>query len=196
MAMRLRRRSSKVNEEHIPNPIMQPEGRRPDHLARLIVVPLLLILLGVVLTFYVVFSFSRVAGESMLPALRPDDRFLMTKGYRNPQRGDIVVFGRGMFAGEKGGLIKRVVAGPGDRVHVTGGVVVVNGLPERTQDIIPDPADTTFMGPLVVPEDSVFVMGDNRPISYDSRHIGTVPLSSVAGRVVAIWAPINRIQSF
>lgn len=169
--------------------------KRPDRYARMVLLPLLGILVLVLLVFYILFSFSRVGGDSMMPTLRPGERFLMTKTYRTPDTGDIVVFGRGEIPGESGGLIKRIVALPGDTILVTQGRATVNGVPEDISDVLVDPADSTVVGPLVVPDNTVFVMGDNRPVALDSRHIGPVSLSSIQGRVVFIWAPLDSMRA-
>lgn len=175
---------------------MLPEPRRPDHFARLLLIPLLVMLLVILLVFYVFFSPARVVGDSMLPTLHAEDRLLMTKGYRDAQRGDIVVFSGGTIPGSEGNLVKRVIAGEGDVVEVAGGRAVINGVPEQNLSVILDPADPEVTGPLTVPTGHVFVMGDNRPVALDSRQFGPVPLSSVAGKAVIIWAPLDRMRAF
>ena len=86
-------------------------------------------------------------------------------------------------------LIKRVVAVAGDEVSVREGYLHINGARVDEpylleQGIMPD------FGPEVVPPDSVFVMGDNRLVSYDSRRFGAIPMDRVLGEaVVRIWPP-------
>jgi signal peptidase I len=155
-------------------------------------VALVVILAALVTLLYFVFSVIRVDGGSMLPALEHNDRILVTRGYSTPERGDVVAF----FAVERDGsrvrLLKRVVAVPGDSVEIVGDSAYVNGelsLVAPTATVSPDGWRS---GPITVPEGTVFVLGDNRPESLDSRIFGPVPLSSVIGRATAIVLPLSR----
>ena len=159
-----------------------------------LLVPTLAIVLGLLVgTLYIVFTTIRVDGDSMYPALQHEDRVLLTKRYDRPRRGDIVsvtVTDRG----ERVGVLKRVIALAGDEVTVAGDVAYVNGeLSAAAPDAITGSGPAVF-GPLVVPEGTVFVLGDNRPISLDSRFVGPVPLSDVNGRVVAVILPVHRFR--
>ncbi|MDP2299514.1 MAG: signal peptidase I, partial [Actinomycetota bacterium] len=133
-------------------------------------------------TLYIVFTTVRVDGDSMAPALLDEDRVLVTKGYPHPRRGDVVSLTL-LDSGERVGVLKRVIALGGDTVTMLGDVAYVNG--ERSAA---DP-DTTFEArgpesePVIVPADAVFVLGDNRAISFDSRIVGPIPLADVQGRV-------------
>lgn len=151
------------------------------------------LLVLVVGLFYVYFTPSKVDGDSMLPGLAHGDRLLLSKTYKRPARGDIVVF----LAPDDGSgterVIKRVVGVPGDAVTVEGGIATINGIREDPSDFIIDPSFPTVVGPLTVPPDTVFVLGDNRLISFDSRLFGPLPLSSVIGKAVFVWAPLHRI---
>ena len=165
----------------------------PDRLARALFAPLIGFLGILVLVFYVFFSPTMVDGDSMEPALSHGDRLLMTKSYREPSRGDIVVFYSDSSRNDEDRLLKRVVAVGGDTIEVQGGVATVNGEVE-TGVFIADPAFPVATGPLTVPEDSVFVLGDNRAVSMDSRQLGSIPLEYVVGKVAFVWAPIHRIR--
>ncbi|MDO8879823.1 MAG: signal peptidase I [Coriobacteriia bacterium] len=144
-------------------------------------------------TLYIVFTTVRVDGDSMSPALLHEDRVLVTKTYPNPRRGDIVSL-TVLDLGERVAVLKRVIALGGDTVTMRGDAAYVNG--ER---FATDP-DTTFepngaeSEPVIVPADAVFVLGDNRAISFDSRIVGPIPLADVQGRVAAVILPLGRFH--
>lgn len=159
----------------------------------LVLAAALAIVLGVLVsTFYVVFTTTRVSGPSMEPALYHDDRLLLTRSYDDPRRGDIVSATVPDEIGRPTDVIKRVVALPGDTVEIVGDSAYVNGAL-----VAGSPTDAGAgirTAPLVVPERSVYLLGDNRPVSYDSRIIGPVPVTSVDGVAVAIIAPLHRFS--
>ena len=131
-------------------------------------------------------------GPSMEPNLYRGYRVMTEKvSYllHPPRRGDIVVADR---PGSEEALIKRVVALPGETVAVRGGHTFVNG--ER----IEEPWVTSFGGPSyppkVVPSDHVFILGDNRGNSRDSRAIGPVPVDSIKGRVWFVYWPLDQVR--
>lgn len=146
-------------------------------------------------TLYVVFRFVQVDGDSMLPVLRDGDRVLLTRSYdlEVARRGDIVSLtvpdrGRPVTA------LKRVIALPGDEVSATGDSVAVNGAPSTAA---PDPIvgpDQRVYGTGTIPEGHLFVLGDNRPVSLDSRFVGPLPVTTVRGKAVAIIWPPSRIR--
>jgi signal peptidase I len=78
-------------------------------------------------------------------------------------------------------------------VSVRGDYVTVNGKPE-VFDHKMIVGNETITQDLTVPAGSVFLMGDNRVVSLDSRFIGPLPISSIHGRVVAVWAPVTRMR--
>ena len=155
--------------------------------------PLLVLFAAIVLVFFVLYQPVRIDGPSMDPTLRSEDRVLITRGAKALNRGDVVV-----LVADEGGvqteLVKRVIGLAGDSVEIRGDVAYVNGIPEpdRGQRVVPEAA---ISAPAVaVPRDQIYVMGDNRAESEDSRYIGTVPLSGVKGRVVVVFAPIQRLR--
>lgn len=132
-------------------------------------------------------------GPSMQPNLYRGDRVMTEKvSYRfaAPQRGDVVIVRRP--APEKS-LIKRVVALPGEVVEVRQGHVWIDG------EAIEEPWVTYFggpdYGPARVQAGHVFVLGDNRPNSRDSREIGPVPLSMVRGHAVFVYWPLSHVRA-
>jgi signal peptidase I len=93
-------------------------------------------------------------------------------------------------------FIKRVVAGPGDTIKIINGIPIVNGEKvEGDWTTIPchHGPNCDYPVPITVPEDSYFMMGDNRPGSDDSRFWGPVPRDWIIGRAVATYWPISRI---
>ncbi|MEW5717862.1 MAG: signal peptidase I [Chloroflexota bacterium] len=140
---------------------------------------------------FVAHAVSIDQGPSMQPNLYRGDRVLIEKislTFRAPQRGDIVVANR---PGEPISVIKRVVAVRGERVAVRGGHVWINDAP------LAEPWVTYFGGPdypaLIVPPDHVFIVGDNRAESRDSRTFGPVRLDEIEGRVLFIYWPPGHI---
>lgn len=176
---------------------LEPGVKEPrvsgEQIAKLIILPLLALFAAIVVVFFVLFQAVRIDGPSMLPTLRDADRVLVTRGKQDIHRGDVVV----LIAtdGERSTeLVKRVVGIAGDSVEIRDDVAFVNGVrePDRGQQI--DEAGYSISQvPVTVPRGQLYVMGDNRPLSDDSRYIGTVALSGVIGRVVAIFAPIQRV---
>lgn len=182
----------------IGNPSVNDEGDpvlagRGDRLARNLLLPLLIVLVAVIAVLYVFFDVSKVDGASMFPTLRDGDRLLLTKGYRNPRHGDVVV----LLTEDMGApleIVKRIVALPGDSVEGFGDAVFVNGKPEAFTHTGVIKFETPHIAAFKVPAGSIYVMGDNRPESYDSRFTGPMTLTSVHGRVTAIIAPIGRMR--
>lgn len=171
-----------------------PAGSRrgPDK-SVLLLVPLTVLLVAVLLVFYVFFQASIVEGDSMKPTLHTADRLLVTHGYDGPHRGDIIVFNL-MEQGKQVEVVKRVVGLPGDLIETRGDYAWVDGKPEPIGfGIVAGPSERRI-GPALVPTGTVFVLGDNRAISLDSRFIGPVPLTSVVGRAVAIFSPVTRMR--
>jgi signal peptidase I len=177
--------------------ILQPGPKEPnelaDHVARWIVVPLILGLIGVVLVFYVFFSSAVVDGESMAPTLSSGDYLLITHGPSGLSRGDVVV-AKVMESSGPVELVKRVIGLPGDTVEIRQDVAYVNGVPEPQRGQFTVPQYSVTQGPVTVPPGTVYVLGDNRPISEDSRYIGTVPVAGIKGRAVLVVAPITHVK--
>ena len=150
------------------------------------------LLLALLVNMFVGEAVAIEDGPSMQPNLYRGDRMLTEKiSYQlhPPRRGDVVIVDR---PGNEVTLVKRVVAIGGERVKVRNGHTFINGQP------IEEPWVTHFggpdYGPEVVPEDHVFILGDNRAVSRDSRAIGPVPVDSVRGRVVLVYWPPDQVQ--
>ena len=133
-----------------------------------------------------------VQGESMQPTLLNNERVLLGRlEYYGtaPKRGDIVVV---KYPDVTEDIIKRVIATAGETIEVHDGSVYINGT-KLDEPYIQDPiADTT--APTVVPEGTVFVMGDNRNDSLDSRSVGPIALDQVLGRAYAVVWPADKLK--
>ena len=135
---------------------------------------------------------TRVYGQSMEPNLHSDQRLVVEKiSYSRwwpaggPKRGDVVVF---RVDPNSDLLIKRVIGLPGDRVEVRAGQVYING--ELLDESYIDRPTYGDYGPVDVPPLYIFVLGDNRGFSNDSRAFGALSLDSVIGRAwLSYWPP-------
>jgi signal peptidase I len=130
-----------------------------------------------------------VAEDSMRPALKPGDWLIAQRHRGTPERGDVVVFPRTDEPDRF--FIKRIVGLPGERISISDGQVHIDGLtlaePWANGPSFPDGDDE-------IPEDSVWVLGDNRALSSgDSRSIGAVPLDDIEWKAVAIYWPSSRM---
>jgi len=171
---------------------LSPAQARSHRLALRLLIPLMIVLAVIVLPLYVLYDVAKVDGPSMLPTLSSGEYMLITRGWSSPRRGDIVVL-NWQHDGITEEIVKRVVGLAGDTVAVDGDNVLVNGAKEAfPHQIIAGPVRVRFT--TVVPANTVFVCGDNRAISLDSRFIGPLPLSGVHGRAVAVWAPVDRMR--
>lgn len=156
----------------------------------------------VLVAFALVFGFVRpfvveafyIPSESMVPTLEVGDRVFVNKfiyRFSEPHRGDIVVFKS--IEGENDDLIKRIVGVPGDEVAVRNGLLFVNGERYRERYVNKEFPDDSFFGPITVPEGKVFVMGDNRANSRDSRYFGPVPIDDIEGEAFVVFWPPQHI---
>jgi len=147
----------------------------------------------------------RIITNSMAPTLQAGDSFLLDLNYYKKneiQRGNLIAFQRAIYSGP---LCKRVIGFPGDRIEGKGDEVVVNGavIPEpyalftgrnAQLDSFNQKHQTSDFGPITVPDRQLFVMGDNRDNSYDSRDpdFGFVPVESVWAKPLYIYFSTNR----
>lgn len=142
-----------------------------------------------------VVQISVVKGHSMEPSLRDGDRLVVDRvapSLGELTRGDVVVMRYPRNPAVD--FVKRVVGLPGDRIALKHGQLWVNGAmaPDEWTCI----ADLETTAEVDVPEGCYFVLGDNRPISCDSREFGLVPESLLRGRVRARFWPLDRVAVF
>ena len=135
-----------------------------------------------------------VIGDSMIPTLHEDDKIVVSNLFFTPKTGDVVVFRKQSFKNEP--LVKRVIATEGQVVDIDfiNGIVYVDGIALK-EDYINEitRAHIHFVGPQTVPKGMIFVMGDNRNNSTDSRddRIGFVDKRYVIGKVWLILMPFK-----
>lgn len=142
-----------------------------------------------------VFEFANVRGPSMEPLLYTGEVVFIekvSKQFSLPGMGDIVVCD---FPNHAEPAIKRVMGLPGDRVAITDGIFFLNGEP-YSNDVFKDTMDSD-MKEIVVPDDCIFVMGDNRNRSTDSRDVscGPIPRSAIIGKSLCVIWPLDKITS-
>lgn len=135
---------------------------------------------------------TRVEGQSMEPNLHDNQRLIIEKvSYyvHPPRRGDIVVLRLPNRRSDP--LIKRVIGLPGETVEIRDGRVLING--EALDEPYLSISTYAGMPPQVVPEEQVFVLGDNRGFSNDSRSFGFVPFSDIVGRAWFRYWPLDEV---
>jgi signal peptidase I len=168
------------NEENIPE--------KPNLLGVLIDI-LETLLLSVVLFFLInaVSARIRIDGSSMEPNLHHGEFVIVSKiNYRfgEPERGDVVVFDFPRNITQE--YIKRIIGLPGEHILIKDGNVYVNEIILSEPYLIMEPQ---YEGEWVVPEDTLFVLGDNRNNSSDSHTWGMVPMNNVIGEALVVYWP-------
>jgi signal peptidase I len=190
-------------------------------LRELPVLLLVAFLLALLIKTFLVQAFY-IPSESMEFTLDVGDRVLVNKvvyHFHPPRRGDVIVFedphpaptehrgavsafvhwlteGLGVSTSPEKDFIKRVIAVPGDTLEINGqGDVYINGKKIGEPYVSPQNQDSRSYGPVTIPQDKLFVMGDNRANSNDSRlGLGLVPYDKVIGRAFVIIWPPSRVS--
>ena len=152
-------------------------------------------LVACVLIFVFIGRTIGVVGSSMVPTLEQGDRLIISKLFYTPQQGDIVVLQKDSFADYP--LIKRVIATEGQTVDIDfdAGVVYVDGVAlDEPYTAEPTVVREDFDEPVTVPEGCIFVMGDNRNRSTDSRtdSIGCVDTRLIMGKALLRLTPLSK----
>lgn len=162
---------------------------------RPIVAYVLQVLLVMALLINFVGRVTVVQGGSMEPGIVTGERImidLLTYHFATPRRGDVIVFRNPRNAAKD--YIKRVVALPGEEIEIRGGQTYVNG--KRLDEQYVTMHDDTDLPPTRVGEACVWVMGDNRANSEDSRRWGQLPLPLVRGKARLVLWPPGRLAVF
>jgi signal peptidase I len=146
--------------------------------------------------FFIIFLYQpvKVEGTSMLPGLEDQERIFINKfvyRWEPISRGDIIVFRYPKDPSKS--YIKRVIAGPGDRVVIDKGRVYVNGQLADETYVPAQFVDFRSYPEISVPQNSFFVMGDHRSMSNDSRDFGPVQREFITGKAVFIYWPMEKL---
>ena len=155
-----------------------------------------LIICVVIFAFFI--RLIDVRGTSMNPTLNNGDKMLVSGLFYSPKAGDVVVFKKDEYDPERA-LVKRVIATEGQVINIDfdNGIVYVDGEPLE-EDYIMEPTTNKidFIGPQTVPEGCVFVMGDNRNASTDSRktEIGMVDSRLILGKAYFVVYPLSQVR--
>ena len=154
----------------------------------------LIVALGLAVVIIVFFYQPvKVEGTSMAPLLADQERIFINKfvyKLEPIERGDVVVFWYPLDQTKS--FIKRVVGLPGDEVEIRKGRVLINDMPLDEPYVPPEYADRSTYGPVRIPSDEYFVMGDHRISSNDSRIFGPVPGSFIYGKAVFAYWPMTQ----
>lgn len=163
-------------------------------LVEILEVVLVAFVLWWVLRSYVIET-REIPTTSMVPTIQVGDRVFAEKFYfkyfDDIRSGDIIVFRPPAEAHSTNDFIKRVVGLPGDKIEIKNHVTYINDKPLHESYINESVKDN--FGPVVVPKDSVFVMGDNRNNSDDSRFWGFLPMQNIIARTLFCYWPLSHL---
>ena len=186
---------SKITNQELPELTPQEKSRREIY-DWIYCLSVALIICVVIFAFFI--RLIDVRGTSMNPTLNNNDKMLVSGLFYEPKVGDVVVFKKDEYDPERA-LVKRVIAVEGQVINMDfdRGIVYVDGVPLE-EDYIMEPTTNKidFIGPQTVPEGCVFVMGDNRNASTDSRkkEIGMVDTRLILGRAYAVVYPLSQVR--
>lgn len=166
-----------------------------DFLKETVSVVVIAFILAMLLRTYVVEGRIIPTG-SMLPTLQLQDRVMVNKfiyRFKEPQRGDIIVFRPPDVINANEDYIKRVIGLPGEKVEMKNGKVYINDKPLK-EPYLAEPLDYEY-GPVWVPEDCFLVLGDNRNHSFDS-HMWNAWLTRdhIKGKAFMVYWPVNHLH--
>ncbi len=163
-----------------------------------------IILAVVIAALILVFIKPIVVQQSSMEPNFYSGNYLLTsrqayKLFGEPERGDVIVFKSELLDedGKEKCLIKRIIGLPGETVEIIGGYVYING-EELDETYVKEQGLSGEMAAVTVPEGELFVMGDNRAVSQDSRSeaVGTISEDTIVGKVFVRLYPFNEIKTF
>ena len=187
---------SKITNQELPELTPQEKSRREIY-DWIYCLSVALIICVVIFAFFI--RLIDVRGTSMNPTLNNNDKMLVSGLFYEPKVGDVVVFKKDEYDPERA-LVKRVIAVEGQVINMDfdRGIVYVDGVPLE-EDYIMEPTTNKidFIGPQTVPEGCVFVMGDNRNASTDSRkkEIGMVDTRLILGKAYMVVYPLSQVRA-
>ncbi|WP_066639399.1 signal peptidase I [Desulfolucanica intricata] len=176
----------------LPNKQTQPK-RKKSALREIIESIAIAVLLAAIIRIFIFEPFYIPSG-SMIPALIPNDRIIVSKlsyNFSEPERGDVIVFKYPKDPSRR--FVKRLIAFGGETIEIRNSKLYINGnqIPEN---YLPKDLQFNDFGPYPVPQNSYFMMGDNRNSSDDSRFWGPLPKENVIGKAVLIYWPLSHLQ--
>ncbi len=139
-----------------------------------------------------ILQISYIPTGSMIPTLNEREAVLVIRipyYFREPSRGEVIVFKYPQDPTKE--YVKRLIGLPGDIIEIKNGVVYVNGK-ALDEPYVKNKSSDNY-GPIKVPKDNYFVLGDNRPVSVDSRYWGFVPKKNLVGKAVLLLWPPQRL---
>lgn len=171
------------------------ENKEKKKLAMKDLIEIILIFLIMYLVFQFILMSVRVSGPSMYPTYVDGERGIMirTNPLNNPKHGDVVVIdGTAAYGQDEGFVVKRVIAMGNDTFEIKENTIYVNGKKIVDKHRNPD----TFMEDypkITLKEDEVFVLGDNRNVSKDSRKVGPIKINDIKAVHGIMYWPLNKI---
>lgn len=165
------------------DPQLKEQKKRERRKTRMVVTVQFLMLIALILfIFYLLMGISTVKGESMYPTLHDKDVTVYYRLRRQYKAGDVVVIKR---PGDEE-YVKRIVAVAGDTVNIQAGKLYVNGDEKAFSGAIGDTnrVEDVIQYPVTIKDDEVFVLGDNRMNSEDSREFGAVKTEDIKGKII------------
>lgn len=163
------------------------------------------IVIAIIIAAIILFFFKPIIiqQESMQPTFYSNDYVVVSKQsysiFGDIERGDVIVFRSSLLDenGDQKSLIKRVIGLPGDTIEIKNGYVILNGVIIQ-EDYLAEQGVSGEMEQITVDEGKIFVMGDNRAVSQDSRspEVGQVDQDTVIGKVVLRIFPLDSIRFF
>lgn len=163
------------------------------------------IVIAIIIAAIILFFFKPIIiqQESMQPTFYSNDYVVVSKQsysiFGDIERGDVIVFRSSLLDenGDQKSLIKRIIGLPGDTIEIKNGYVILNGVTIQ-EDYLAEQGVSGEMEQITVDEGKIFVMGDNRAVSQDSRspEVGQVDQDTVIGKVVLRIFPLDSIRFF
>lgn len=151
------------------------------------------VILAVVIRVFL-FQFFVIPSGSMEPTLTEGDMIAANKiiyRFSEPKRGDIIVFKYPLNPDRD--FVKRLIGLPGEKVQIKNSTLYINGK-KVAEPYLPKGLKFQDYGPVTIPKDKYFMMGDNRNNSLDSRAWGEMPRENIIGKAAIIYWPVNRIR--